>query len=63
MCWGHISLTIFSITIQIRWKIHFAVNPLLVIMMQQTFAHAMTAVLTWHVQNFVVIAKVEFGRE
>ena len=26
---------------------------------QQNFAHAMTAVLSWHVQNFVVIQYLE----
>ena len=41
--------------IQIWWKIPFAVIPLLAIRSRQTFAHATTAQLSCHVQNFVVI--------
>ena len=46
--------------IQIRWKIHLAVILLLAIRSQQIFAHATTAQLSCHVQNFVAITVLEF---
>ena len=45
----------FLPAIQIRWKLRLAVIPLLAIRSQQTFAHATTAQLSCHVQNFVAI--------
>ena len=45
----------FSCQIQIHWKIDVSVNSFPMIGSLQIFAHAMTAVLSWHVQNFVVI--------
>ena len=41
--------------IQTRWKLRLAVIPLLAIRSQQIFAHATTAQLSCHVQNFVAI--------
>ena len=45
----------FLPAIQIRWKLRLAVIPLLAIRSQQIFAHATTAQLSCHVQNFVAI--------
>ena len=45
--------------IQIRWKLRLAVIPLLAIRSQQIFAHATTAQLSCHVQNFVAIIVLE----
>ena len=47
----------------IPWKIWYSVIKLLAIRSLQSFAHATTAVLSWHVQNFVVISSSEFGGE
>ena len=41
--------------IQIRWKLYHAITLLLAIRLQQIFAHATTAQLSCHVQNFVAI--------
>ena len=49
----------FLPAIQIRWKLRLAVIPLLAIRSQQIFAHATTAQLSCHVQNFVVITVLE----
>ena len=40
---------------QIQLKISFVAIPFLAITSLQNFPHAMTAQLSWHVQNFVVI--------
>ena len=50
----------FSLTIQIRWKFYLAVIQLLMSISQQHFAHATTAQLSCHVQNFVTITVLEF---
>ena len=50
----------FSIVIHIWWKICLAVVLFVVIRSLQNFAHAMTAVLSWHVQNFVAITLLVF---
>ena len=44
----------FAIVIQIRWKIGFSVTSLYGIILLQNLAHAMTAQLSCHVQNFIV---------
>ena len=49
----------FLPTIQIRWKLRLAGTPLLAIRSRQFFAHATTAQLSWHVQNFVGITVLE----
>ena len=49
----------FLPAIQIRWKLPLAVIPLLAIRSQQIFAHATTAQLSCHVQNFVAITVLE----
>ena len=49
----------FLPAIQIRWKLRLAVIPLSVIRSQQIFAHATTAQLSCHVQNFAAIAVLE----
>ena len=49
--------------IQIRWKLRLAITPLLAIKSQQIFAHATTAQLPCHVQNFVVITVLELRWE
>ena len=49
----------FLPAIQIRWKFRLAVIPLLAIRLQQIFAHATTAQLSGHVQNFVAITVLE----
>ena len=43
------------IAIQIRWKFRFAVIPVLINISLQVFAHATTALLSWHVQKFVAM--------
>ena len=45
----------FSIVIQIQWQFHSALIQVLVKWSLCNFAHGMTAVLFWDVQNFVVI--------
>ena len=45
----------FSIAIQIRWKFRFSVISILIQWSLQNFVHGTTAVLSWHVQKFVVI--------
>ena len=47
--WSH--LTDFSITIQHHWRFRFAVTSFPAIILQQTFAHDTTAVLSCHAQN------------
>ena len=50
----------FPITIQNPWKFHFALIWILMNRSLQNFAHAttaLTAVLLWHVQKFVVISQ------
>ena len=49
----------FLPAIQIRWKLRLAVIPLLAIRSRQIFAHATTAQLSCHVQNFVTIALLD----
>ena len=49
----------FLPAIQIRWKLRLAVIPLMAIRSQQIFAHATTAQLSCHVQNFVAITVLE----
>ena len=44
---------VFSIAIQIRRKCCFALNTILTRWSPQNFAHDMTAVLSWHVQNLL----------
>ena len=46
---------VFSIAIQIRWKLRFALISIPIQWSLQNFVHGMTAVLSWHVQQFVVI--------
>ena len=54
---------IFSIIIQIQWKIDFTeIHPPLATMSLQRFAHAMTQLL-FQVQKFGVICLLDFGRE
>ena len=45
----------FSIVIEIRWKIHLALIQTVVRWSLWSFAHNTTAVLSWHVLNFVAI--------
>ena len=52
--WAHFRKDI-SIVIQIQWKFHFALIQVVRKWMLWNFAHDMTALLTWHVQNFVTI--------
>ena len=53
----------FLPAIQIWWKLRLAVIPLLAIRSQQIVAHATTAQLSWHVQNFVAITVLELRWE
>ena len=53
----------FLPAIQIRWKLRLAITPLLAIRSQQISAHAMTAQVSCHVQNFVVITVLEWRWE
>ena len=52
--WAHFTYE-FSIVIQIRWKIRSALVHALLIWWLWNFAHNTTAVLSWHMQNFVTI--------
>ena len=45
----------FSIAIQIRWKFRFTLISILMQWSLQNFVHGTTAVLSWHVQEFVAI--------
>ena len=49
----------FLPAIQIWWKLHLAVIPLLAIRSRQILAHARTAQLSCHVQNFVAITLLD----
>ena len=49
----------FLPAIQIRWKFRLAVIPLMDIKSRHIFAHATTAQLSCHVQNFVAITVLE----
>ena len=51
----------FSITIQIRSKIHLALIQLQLIISQQNLVHATTAQLSCHVPNFVAITLLVLG--
>ena len=53
----------FLPAIQIRWKPCLAVILLLAIRSQQVFAHATTAQLSYHVQNFAAITVLETSWE
>ena len=53
----------FSIVIQIWWKIGFSITPLWSTISLQNFAHTMTAQLSCHVQNFIVITLLQFEWE
>ena len=53
----------FTIVIHIRWKNSFSVSPLWGMISLQNFAHATTAQLSCHVQNFIVITSTHFGWE
>ena len=46
-----------------QFDCNFIVIKFLGTLSLQYFAHAMTAWLSWHVQNFVVITSFEFGWE
>ena len=46
--------------IQIQWKINLALFPLLVILLLENYAYAMTAKLSCDVQKFLVITLSEF---
>ena len=59
---GPVSLTIFFPAIQIRWKLRLAVIPLLAIRSKQIFAHARTAQLSCHIQNFAASTALETGK-
>ena len=52
---GPISWQIFPSYLKIRWKFHGALVPFVLNLFLRKFAHDMTAVLSWHVQNCVVI--------
>ena len=51
----------FSLTFWISRKICLNVIHFLSIRLQPNFARAMTAMLSWHMQNFVAITMLEFG--
>ena len=48
----------FLTQIQIYWKWYVSVAPLIDIRWLQIFAHATTAMLLWHVPNFVEILDI-----
>ena len=50
---------VFLPAIQIQWKLRLAIIPLLAIRSRQIFAHATTAQLLCHVQNFVAITLLD----
>ena len=55
-----ISLIDFLLVFQIQWKLNFAAIQLFAVRSQENyFAHAMTAQLSCHVQNYVVITLLE----
>ena len=56
---GPVALPFSLPAIQIRWKLGLAITPSLAIRSQQIFAHATTAQLSCHVQNFVAITVLE----
>ena len=56
----HITLTIFYYMSNLMVK-HYVVTQIAMVVLLQNFAHAMTAMLSWHVQNFVVICWWEIG--
>ena len=58
---GPNSRTIFSIVIQIRWKIGFSVTALHGVLSLQNFTHVTTTQLPRHVQHFVAITSLQLG--
>ena len=52
---GPVSLTVFSIAIQIRWIFRFTLTSILMQWSLQNVVHGTTAVLSWHVQKIVAI--------
>ena len=55
-CWpGHHFMNNFSIVILIQWKFNSALIQVVTKWSLWNFANGMTAVLSWHVQNFVAI--------
>ena len=65
--WGHRCTFLFSawalvtkyfiITIKIWWKFNFILIQIQIQISLQNFAHAMTALLSWHVPKFEVVSK------
>ena len=55
MALGPISLKIFSIKIQLIWKLQFVLIQILIKWLLQNFAHGVKAMLSQHVQKIVVI--------
>ena len=58
-----ISLTILHSQLNILWLIDFDGIAFLAVRYLLIFAHATTAMLLWHVQNFVVNTLLDFGWE
>ena len=61
---GPVSLCVFSDVFQIQWKWHSALIKVVMKWSLWNFAHGMTAVMSWHVQNFVAMwyPTVEWSR-
>ena len=57
--WGAHFINDFSIAFQIWWKIGFSVTRLYGTIALPNFAHATTAHLSCHVQNFITITSVQ----
>ena len=59
-CWkvilGHSSLMGFPSQSKIRWKIRFTLTSIPRQRSLQNYVHDMTAVLSWHVQQFAVMS-------
>ena len=51
----------FSIMILFQWKICFNVTPLLSMILLQIFANAMTAQMSCHAQNLIMINSQQYG--
>ena len=53
--WGLVSQRIYELMIKILWKFPFLKIWFLITRSGYYFAHAMTALLSWHVQNYNLI--------
>ena len=60
-CPRSITLIIFPSQLKFAGNFRFVVIPHMAYRLLQIYAHATTAMLSWHVQNFVAISPIRCG--